>query len=1297
MRIFEKTKGAVSLFLVIILVPMMTLSGLFVDASKVNLARAMAESAGDLTLNTALTNYDSDLKELYGLMATAQNMDDLFEKLEDYYKTCITSSGVSEEDAQTYVGQIMSQLGAVSESKDTADIMNMRLVEFSVEKYTDANLANAAILEKQIVDFMKYRAPINTGLSFLSSLKSFSTLSKQTELVEKKQNYYEAQQGVMEYLKEAWQQIANYNSTNLVTNAGQMSEILSTLSGMETGEHGYKKLHTYLVKDLYHTGDYMDYSASVSESNGEYMLVWNGQTKGAVKRTSDLPTEAELKEAVTYLKNAVETAKATRESKNWECTSGDYQLQYLVQLQRNGNKLLEAYTQQMIEVHSWYLTLDSLYTNLSNYDENIRAKEEELEKTEEETEHSQEILDSMTTTEEMKQTVITVSGATKQLQQWYEELRSSYSSEMQQFHAIAERMSQYSVSAKAVYSVNKAVTTEAVAEIADQINSYVNELQASSDYLQAAIEALEAARKELASGGSVAKAQMEWSSVANDKSITGTSLAKQDQAEIAQLDSYLTAENVSQLQTRLENIKTEIDRSIAQIKNYTYCGTFIGEIRTYEKLESVIEQKIGKAALEAVPVNEAELNTQAASWWSSCWQDGGLSFEWLNQSGKQPDLTKDKCAMYSYLYSHFAAVVTAEGETKKAEGEATTSSEAAKEDSENGVSLYKNIKNTAKAEAKEEAENTDKGQAGSETKNNNIAGLSNLPSAQAKTSGGETPDGSTDVDPDTAAGSASSSLGNLFSKGFLNAVAVMATDLRDKLYVSDYAMSMFTYDTIENEYKIENDMDAAKELSEGTLMSLTKNALSTTNNYAYGTEVEYIIYGGTNEDNLTKAYGTIYGIRFGFNLIYAFATSEIRESALAIATPISAATLGVIPVPLIQAAIIIALACCESAVDLVDLRAGYQIPLYKSKKTWVCSVSGLTQKAKNAVGTVVREHVNKTVDEGINQLNNILDMTDEELSKLIENGTNNIEASVTEAYDQLITENANLAIQTLTTFVTDAIEATRCLELEETYEQKKAEAIAGITAKLENWRDAQTGSDVASIVKREAVNVILSNQGALIEELFETMEASVQNTAPGEEIAGILAVEEEAMGELSEVSGAIMSKIKQIRQQITYKITNTCTEVKNFKTQSISKVKGALNSGAENVKENLNSAINDCLDELCGTDGAGGDTGVGTASLCSFAYSDYLRLFTLIGLYANEEMVVLRIGDVIQTNMAKCIKKGDNASSYQLQSAAAYVKVSTKVQVKPTFLALPLFADLENNPVTDTSWYTISYDGMAGY
>ena len=105
-------------------------------------------------------------------------------------------------------------------------------------------------------------------------------------------------------------------------------------------------------------------------------------------------------------------------------------------------------------------------------------------------------------------------------------------------------------------------------------------------------------------------------------------------------------------------------------------------------------------------------------------------------------------------------------------------------------------------------------------------------------------------------------------------------------------MGMLSYDTIEKENEKQNPGT--------TVTSITNTPISSNNNFAYGSEIEYIIYGGSNSGNLVKAYGSIYGIRLGFNLIYAFTSSEIRETAFAMATPISAATLGVIPVPLIQ-------------------------------------------------------------------------------------------------------------------------------------------------------------------------------------------------------------------------------------------------------------------------------------------------------------------------------------------------------------------------------------------------------------
>ena len=171
---------------------------------------------------------------------------------------------------------------------------------------------------------------------------------------------------------------------------------------------------------------------------------------------------------------------------------------------------------------------------------------------------------------------------------------------------------------------------------------------------------------------------------------------------------------------------------------------------------------------------------------------------------------------------------------------------------------------------------------------------------------------------------------------------------------------------------------------------------------------------------------------------------------------------------------------------------------------------------------------------------------------------------------------------------------------------------------------------------------------------------------------------------VDKLGGSVMEYIEVIRNKISTLIADGSGEVNKFIKQQVEKVKASVEQGAESLKNTLNEQI----EGIFGTDTGGG---TGMASLCSFSYSDYLRLF---GLYANEENVVLRIGDVIQTNMAKCATK---KSGYKLVNSAAYVKVNAKIQVKPTLLALPIFADVEKNPINNANWYTITYSGISGY
>ena len=66
-----KNRGAISVFLALILLPMLIFSGIVVDVSRLYAAKTVVSGAGDLTMNAALSRYDKKLKDEYGLLAMA--------------------------------------------------------------------------------------------------------------------------------------------------------------------------------------------------------------------------------------------------------------------------------------------------------------------------------------------------------------------------------------------------------------------------------------------------------------------------------------------------------------------------------------------------------------------------------------------------------------------------------------------------------------------------------------------------------------------------------------------------------------------------------------------------------------------------------------------------------------------------------------------------------------------------------------------------------------------------------------------------------------------------------------------------------------------------------------------------------------------------------------------------------------------------------------------------------------------------------------------------------------------------
>ena len=72
MNWMRKCKGSISIFLCLILLPMVTYSTMIIDASRMQTSKINLGNAGELTMNAALSEYETILKDMYGMFATSQ-------------------------------------------------------------------------------------------------------------------------------------------------------------------------------------------------------------------------------------------------------------------------------------------------------------------------------------------------------------------------------------------------------------------------------------------------------------------------------------------------------------------------------------------------------------------------------------------------------------------------------------------------------------------------------------------------------------------------------------------------------------------------------------------------------------------------------------------------------------------------------------------------------------------------------------------------------------------------------------------------------------------------------------------------------------------------------------------------------------------------------------------------------------------------------------------------------------------------------------------------------------------------
>lgn len=196
-----KEKGAISVFLTFILVPVLIFCGIIVDASRLYASKTVISGAGELTMNAALSQYDKTLKDCYGLMAMASKPDspEMTDQLLQYFRESCNARYLKDEKNDN--------LHSMIQLEPMAD-------EFWAKGVENSSLADVRVLKQQIIEYMKFRGPVYMVDEILLKFQKmpFKNMKKKQQYVKKKTEHGKAISKLGKYLEKAKEEIDTHSS-----------------------------------------------------------------------------------------------------------------------------------------------------------------------------------------------------------------------------------------------------------------------------------------------------------------------------------------------------------------------------------------------------------------------------------------------------------------------------------------------------------------------------------------------------------------------------------------------------------------------------------------------------------------------------------------------------------------------------------------------------------------------------------------------------------------------------------------------------------------------------------------------------------------------------------------------------------------------------------------------------------------------------------------------------------------------------------------------------------------------------
>ena len=904
----KRTRGAVSVFLVIILVPCIVASSLFVDLGRVYLSKSMADSAGDLAMNSLLANYDSVLNDWYGMAVSCQNIETFIAESERYFVEALKSSNLSDDEIYGLIDDISHTIGT-----DQIEINDLLQIECQTESgniitpVEGANLTNPTLLKEQIVEFMKYRGPIDLTESLIKKLKKDKSLNRAQEakadqpLIEAKEDYYTTLGELIKSSFNTYWMIRNYFPLPLkqTTNGSNISN--NELEGYAEQLTGYKEAYSdmYLlyVVCLMNTENlkvYKRVTAELDEYTDEYTYdneeiytekkTQNGATTYYIngKRIKEILDEAETK-----------IDEFNKEKKAF-CEAVD-ELMMNDQLP-SGNKfsiddILKTNSPEYNHVNQirWWVRMNKAINDGDNsHTEKLRTAADDMMKA---YAKISAILDSHLHTSTTGNVPIPAdweNTATGYMLDISDDLHEKYltadapnpGNKDPYLYAVKTLEDISKANENAIRPEDYMVKTETGVSVAlESVPGHISQkMKAAADRLTKLIGYLDIAinghtnenmpenecDRVLSLDALVVlardvKAKLDsWSDTANGST---TDMSGEDRAEIEKLNRELsnniTGESVRVLKNRLVNIKNQLEKVLDALDSMKFCGKKLKDISSYKEFCNTMKNS-GNINADDIPLKNCAIDTYARESFKSCFvpnpEPDKPVFELGNTNNPDYDPT---------LYPVDANLHENSGKVKT-------------------PSLYSFFHKQFKdADPKKVKDNEQE----AEDAKNEANDVTEAAKGRGRFHG--------DVNSCILKNFSGDGEMKLFDDGFSTLVDFFQclidldlTSIRDDIYVTDYIMKMFSYATHETEglyslcdqnvkiglalpaigtgyYPPEYEIHRGNKYAEGVEANkgkwlselprdhynktLTNKMINAASDTAYGAEVEYILFGKTKE------------------------------------------------------------------------------------------------------------------------------------------------------------------------------------------------------------------------------------------------------------------------------------------------------------------------------------------------------------------------------------------------------------------------------------------------------------------